>query len=111
MPVQIRAGRLRHRVAWERVSKTADGGGGFTESWVEQDEFWAAILPTTGRERFEGMKLQDEVTHEVIFRGGHAVLPKDRLKFGTRVFNVRYVLDFDERGHKKTALCEEGVPT
>ena len=111
MAINVRAGKLRHRVTAQRIRLTDDGGGGHTEEWIDQSTFWASIRPVTGREDFQGDQIQDEVTHEIRFRAPRDILPRDRIKFCNRVFNVVYVLDIDEMGHHLKALCEEGVPT
>lgn len=104
-------GKLRHRVTIQSESTTADGGGGFTLAWTDVTTVWAAVEPLKGAERLRGQQLEAAVTHKITIRHRSDVTTKQRLKFGTRLFNVRAVINPDERDRWLELLCEEGVAT
>ena len=51
------------------------------------------------------------MTHRVTIRHRDAVTAKMRLKFGTRILNIRAVVNPSERNRTLELLCEEGVGT
>ena len=44
------AGRLTERITLQRATRTADGGGGTTQSWSTLATVWAEAKPRGGRE-------------------------------------------------------------
>jgi SPP1 family predicted phage head-tail adaptor len=107
----LRAGRLRHRIVLQSAGEAADGGGGFTVTWGDVATLWAAIEPLKGSERLRAQQLETPVTHRVTIRHRAGVTAKMRVKFGSRAFNIRAVIDPQERGRTLELLCEEGVGT
>jgi len=107
----IRIGELRHRIMIQSVVRAEDGGGGATETWTTVAEVWAAVLPGGGSEGVAGDRLEGRVTHRIVMRGGlaggAAPGPADRIVWGSRVFEVRAVIDEGERGRWLVALVEE----
>jgi SPP1 family predicted phage head-tail adaptor len=102
-------GRLRHRVILQRLTATADGAGGFTESWAALATVWASIDPATARdlERVFGAELQAPVTHLVTTRYYSGLTPKDRVVFGSRTFAIRGLQNPEERRIAWVMACEE----
>lgn len=109
--VEHRAGDLRHRVTLQQETRVEDGYGGFTVTWADVATVWAGIQPISGNEALVARQLQDSITHKVVMRYRAGVVAAMRLKFGTRVFNIREVRNFDERNWKLELRCEEGVAT
>lgn len=101
------AGKLRHRVAIEAAVRTSDLGGGADESWVTVAEAWAEILPASGNETLVGEQISGRVTHVVHLRAGIGVEPSMRMRLGTRVFEIRSVIDLGERRRWIRLLAEE----
>ncbi len=105
-------GALRHRVAIEAENATADGAGGLTDPWtnpIQVASVWAEITPLTGAEQLRAMRLEDRVSHRIRMRYRADVTPQHRFRLGRRVFNIRSVLNEDERDRWLTILAEEGV--
>ena len=65
----MRAGKLRHRVDIQEVSKTRTVEGGFTDSWTQVAPAWVQIQPGPGREFFENQSVVGEMTHKITARG------------------------------------------
>lgn len=61
-------GNLRHRITIQKLDKTADGQGGFTEDWQDLISVWAEIKPTKAWERFQTEKIEMLVTHKATIR-------------------------------------------
>lgn len=106
-----RIGQLRHLVTVQSEEKTPDGMGGYSLSWTDGATFWARIEPISGREQLQAMQLQENITHRIHCRERTDVSAGKRLKFGSRVFNVRAAFDIHERGRYLEIMAEEGVAT
>lgn len=104
---KFRPGNLRHRLVLEQLAETSDGGGGFTQSWTEVAELWAAIRPISGSEQVESGRMAGTITHELVLRYRTGVVPAMRFRNGARVFQVLAVINVDERGVWLKCLCEE----
>jgi len=102
-----RSGSLRHRVHLESATKTPDGGGGSLVVWEEAAALWVAIKPLSGREMFSAGQFSSRLTHQITLRYRTPVLPEMRFRKGSRIFQIKSVLDVDERGCWLQALCEE----
>jgi SPP1 family predicted phage head-tail adaptor len=104
-------GQLRKRLELQTITETADGGGGFTETWTKVTIIWGSIKPLDARERLRAMVLETPITHKIMLRYRTDITTKSRLLFGTRIFNVREVINIDERNKYLEILAEENVPT
>ena len=111
MAKQPCAGDLRHRITIQSSVKTGDGGGGFTVAWSNLATVRGKIEPLRGREQLHGMQLEARVTHRILIRYRSDVTAANRILFGTRTFNIRSVLNVDERNRWLEILAEEGVAT
>lgn len=108
---RLRIGQLHHRVTLQSASETADGGGGFTATWSDIATVWARIEPLSGKERMTAQQLENPLTHRITIRHRSGVDAKMRIKFGSRIFNIRSVLNPDEGNEVLELMAEEGVGT
>jgi len=100
-------GALRHRVVLQHAVRTADGGGGATETWSTVAELWAAVRPITGDERVAADALSGQLTHEVWVRHRAGVTPSMRFLIGSRILDIRAVIDADGCGRRLKCQCRE----
>ncbi len=105
-----RIGALRHRVQLEGSIRTADGGGGASVAWTSVAEIWAAIEPITGAESVLGEGVAGRVTHEIVVRYRIGLEPSMRFRLGARIFEIKAVLDVDERRRMLRCHCREELP-
>ena len=98
---------MRQRLGIERPVRSADGGGGAVETWETVAEVWGAVIPVTGGERVEADAVTGGVTHEIWLRYRTEVSADMRLRLGSRLFEVRAVIDVEERRRFLRCLCEE----
>lgn len=103
----IRIGDLRQRIVIEAVTLTGDGGGGVDEVWVPVADVWAAVLPLSGSERVEADAISGRLSHEVWMRFRDDVAPDMRFRMGTRVFDIRVVMNIEERQRFLRLFAEE----
>ena len=104
----VRAGSLRHKITFEKVTRTSDGMGGWTEAWATDRKAWAAIWPLRGQEQFEAMKLEEKVTHRVRIRYWSGLTTEHRIKdHENKYYEIRNILDADHRHIYQDLMCEE----
>ncbi len=99
--------RMDKRVAIQRLAKAPDGQGGYVESWDDDFKVWASFEPLGGYEKFMAMQMQAEVTHKVTLRYRPDVGVGDRIRWGTRLFDIKEALDVDERRRFLRLKCVE----
>ncbi len=110
----LRIGELRHRLGIQAERATSDGGGGLTDPWADPvtvATVWGKVEPLTGGERLHAAQIQDRLSHRIVIRHRGGITAAMRIIFGTRVFNIRAVIDPGERGRFLELLCDEGVAT
>jgi SPP1 family predicted phage head-tail adaptor len=105
----MRAGSLRHKITFQQLTVANDSYSHSTETWTDQVTTYAAIWPMRGTERMESMRLDQEVTHKIRIRYKRDLHPKMRIKFGTRYFNVRAIINVDERNIYQDIMATEEI--
>ena len=100
-------GQLRHQVTIETRSRNVDAGGGSPDGWAAVATVWARIEPTTASERDHGQLLEATISHQVTIRYLGSVSPRERLRFGSRVFRIHGVRTPAEIRHILILNCEE----
>lgn len=86
------AGRMDQRITLQRLVKTADGAGGYRESWVAfatNPRPWAKVMAKAGRENMtEGrIAAQFTVLFEIYNRSD--LVETDRILWGGIPYNIR----------------------
>ncbi len=107
--MSVTIGALRHRMRLEQAARAPDGAGGAVVTWTLVTNLWGSIEPMSGSEIVDADGLQGRVTHEVWLRYRSNISPDMRLLLGTRIFDIRLVIDYGERRHHLRCLVEEHV--
>jgi len=112
----VRAGNLRHSIDIEETTKTTDNMGGFTTTWAaitDGSAVRASIWSLSASEQMNAMKLELEITHRIRIRYRTGVTADMRIKFndpnGARYFNIRSIIDPDQRHIMLEFLAEEDI--
>ncbi|HUS97217.1 MAG TPA: phage head closure protein [Hyphomicrobiaceae bacterium] len=100
-------GALRHRVRIEAAVRTAAPGGGATEAWQEVATVWGSLGPLRGGEPVAGDAIEARVLHDITMRYRPDVKAEMRLDIEGRLFDIKAVLDLDDRRQWITCRCEE----
>jgi SPP1 family predicted phage head-tail adaptor len=103
------AGLLRERIAIEQESNVSDGQGGSTLSWTNVCTIWARISPLRGMERLQSMQVQDETVRRITIRYRTDITPKMRAVWGSRIMNIREVINPDEHKKYLQLMVEDNV--
>lgn len=109
----MRAGRLRHRVALQRATETANSFNEPVVSWSTLATVWGAVEPISGKEFFAAQQVQSSVSHRITVRYYAGLTTKDRVLWtdpstsGQRIFDINAILDRDERHRGYELMCTE----
>ena len=106
--------RLLRRLVLEARETAPDGAGGFAVGWAPKGTLWADVSVRSGREDFIAGQARPRVRYRILVRAapvGAASRPRDdqRLREGTRVFDILTVAEHDVSGRYLEILAEEGV--
>lgn len=111
----VGVGALRHRFVIEAERPAGDGGGGQgADPWanpITVATVWGTVMPLTGAETLRAAQLQARVTHRITIRWRDGILARNRIRLGGRVFNIRSIVNREERNRWLDILAEEGVAT
>lgn len=106
---EIKSGELRHRVTIQQLSETRDSQGGFNDpSWSTRATVWAKITPVSTSQEFFSERLEHRITHKIFIRYRSDLNIKDRISYGSRIFQVQGFKDPDERKRFLEISAEEG---
>ncbi len=107
----ITAGMLRHSVTIQRLTKTPDGVGGYTQSWATLLTTRAYMTVTGGTEQFSQDRLNAVQRQRAYIRYNSAIKAKDRLSFNGQQFQIRNVINLEFRNKWLELDLESGVAT
>ena len=105
----MRAGKLRHMIAIESVIETQDADGSVIETWSTYATAQASIEPISGREYFAAQTTQADVTHRISLRYFAGIMPKMRVKYGSRIFDILSAININERNRELQLMCRESI--
>lgn len=99
--------KMDKRVAIQTITRAEDGQGGFAELWDDAFSVWASFEPANGYERFRASQQGADITHKVVMRYRNDIGIGDRIRWGTRLFDIKEALNEDERGRYLKLRCAE----
>ena len=102
-------GRRQKRVGIQTKQTVRTDMGSFSHTWVTDKTVWAHIAPASGKELYAGEQVQAEVTHKITIRFYSGLTTKNRLLYGTRIFDINFIKNIDERDCYMEMLCKEVV--
>lgn len=101
----MRLGQFKHRVDIKQPVKTADGMGGYTETWSTVAVRQAAIWNYKGKERVVDGKLTEETIWNVRIRYYADIHSGMRLVLGDTTFEILSVAPFEFRKIYQDLSC------
>lgn len=93
----LTAGKLRTAGQLQRITKTPDGGGGFTSSFSTYATVKLWFQPMSGRERIAAERLEAITRNRAYMRFRNDVRESDRLVVEGRAYQIRAALDMEMR--------------
>lgn len=100
-------GAMRYRIDIQSRTVSQDSYGQAVETWTTVAIRWGRIEPLSGRELWQAQQVRPDLTHKITMRYYAGLTPKERLKFGSRYFEVTSVLNIDEQKRYMVLLCTE----
>lgn len=102
-------GKLRHDIQIQSSANAQDGYGEQSKVWTTEESVFASIQPMRGQELLEFQQMNVELSHRIIIRHTDNATPANRIKFGTRIFDINVVRNINERNIMQELLCKEKV--
>lgn len=102
-------GRLRYKVALQKATDTADGGGGRSQVFNTIATLFADIRPKGGDETDRQGKVQPKTTYTIIIRHRDDISTDYRISYDSRIFQIQNILNIDERDRFLELAVSEGV--
>lgn len=103
------AGAMRERIVVQQVTDASDGGGGYVKTWSTLATLYAYVKPLSGREPYTQGQISPIVQYEFTIRYRTGITPANRITWNGKIFNIRSVVNADERDKYLTIRCDEGV--
>ena len=77
------------------------------ETWSTYATVQASIEPISGREYFAAQSTQADVTHRIRIRYFSGIVPKMRVSYNSRIFDILSVINVGERNRELQLMCRE----
>lgn len=103
----MEAGKLRHLVQLQANTPTQNTLGEPSDSWATIANIYAAIRPMAGQELMLAQQVIAKASHQITVRNYPGLSAENRIKFGTRIFDINSVNNVDERNREMILLCSE----
>ncbi|WAT06487.1 phage head closure protein [Rouxiella badensis] len=107
----MQAGKLRHRVMWQRPVNSQDPvTGEVIPAWVDVKQLWAEVVPLSVKEFIAAQAGQVELTARIKIRRRAGITAKHRILYRGDIYNIEGVLPDPESGLEYLTLpCSQGV--
>lgn len=113
----LNAGDLRTRGVLQQRQSAADGQGGNVVTWVPVATVWAEVVAITGSEGVTADQQRPLVLYNITIRYRPGITPSEygadasmRFVVGARTFDIRTVIDIEERHEGLLLGCELYAP-
>lgn len=105
----IHAGELKERATVEQLPTTDNAAGEpVAGSWTAVgDTVWAQLRPVGAIEKQRFGSVEHEVTHVIRMRWRSDVLARHRVKIGTRIFQIRGLMNVEEKDEELKLFVTE----
>lgn len=108
-----RVGRYIHKIELQTFTTAKNAAGEETKTWSTAATQMGRVSPVSGRAFFQASAERAEITHEIRTRYNPEITIKsrDRVVFRTRNFEIRSVINWEERNREWILMCVEKVHT
>jgi len=106
----MRAGRLRHRLSLQSPTH-ANTVGTITTTWGTVATIWGSIEPLRvfNREFYSSAVINAEISATIIIRYTADIEPDYRIVFETRIFEIMWIINVDEKDKEMQLMVKEEV--
>lgn len=105
-------GALRHRITLQSLvvgSPQKTPAGEDDASWADVATVWASVEPLQGRALELAQQIHSETTGRIRMRYRAGINTAMRVSFGGRVFDIRAVVNTEERNIELVLFTSEGL--
>lgn len=102
---------LIETVVIQRATRTADGRGGWTETWADQATVYAKVRPLSGSEVWRFDRLNAVASLMVVIRYRAGVLPSDRVLIRGTAHNITHIGNVEFKDAWLEIAVQAGVPS
>jgi SPP1 family predicted phage head-tail adaptor len=103
----MQAGKLRHRITIQQKGAGRTSSGAEQEQWSTFAQTWAGFDPRSGQEFVAAGQLQGKSITAITIRYRAEIKAKMRVLFGTRIFDIQWIKNVEERNREMLLICEE----
>ena len=103
-------GELRTRLVIQTKTRTTDSMGGGTVTWATFSTVWGSVEQKGANEAFWAKHLEHRVTHKIVIRYLSGVTSDMRISYGSRFFQIKGIMNWEEKNRYLILNCEEGIP-
>lgn len=101
-------GKLNKRITFQRKTSAKDDDGfENTQQYEDVISVWAGAKTISGREYYQAAAVQNEKQVRWIIRYREGLTEDMRIRFKSRIFEIKAILDDDELKKTLTIVCEE----
>lgn len=110
---KYKASTLREPVTFQRKTRTANGTGGFTESWaaISGAPTRAAVKAVGGGERFASDRIEATTRWRAVTRYFAGLTEEDRVLIRSRAYNIQFLNNVELRNRWYEIDLDGGVAT
>lgn len=108
----MRAGRLRHKVVFERYTETENDFGEPVQTWTTLHECAAGIEPISGGEKQAVYYTQADANVRIVTRYSSELSTlnrADRVRHGTTIYDIKFVNNIDMRNKELHIMAREHI--
>ena len=108
----MKAGELRHLIAFDFPVETQDATGEPLVSWEERFRAWAAVEPISGRELIQSREILSEMDTRIRIRWSlqaEGLTTKWRARYRTRIYNLKSISDVTSAHEEIQILASSGL--
>lgn len=109
----ITAGKMRTPITVQRKTRTANGTGGFTESWATLSgaSTRAYVVALSGAERLASDRVEASARFRVTCRYFSGLKESDRIQIAGRAHNIRFINNVEMRNKWYAIDVDGGAAT
>ena len=107
MALPLKIGTLRNWLEVQSFTESRNSFGDVVRSWSTDETRWASVTPISGQEIFAQEQADARITHRIIVRYVSGLNETQRLKEGSRIFNIIVVRNVQDRDVFQEVLAIE----
>lgn len=105
----MRSGNLKHKLTFQDQTELKNDFGEAVNDWNDIYICRASIQTISGKETYLSNQNYSTLSHKLRVRYSNLINTKQRILFGTRVFNILAVLNIFEANKELEILVEEVI--